>query len=362
MELYMKIHHCNGTELKKYISFCKEVYKNDKNYRDSLTGVLKMILFNKGEFCKTAEITPLLVLEGEQIAAACTFIIAEKHRDTLQIAFFEARENCQEAVDLIVALARDKCRAEGLKKITIGLNGHINYGLGLLASDFDKAACFGSSYNPSYYIDYFSKYGTKEYVLTSYLTDVGRSSLEAEQKILDRICRNFTFRIADFSKLKNEMEIYTYLNNRCFDGHPFYTLRTVAEDYEQFCQLKPYISGESLIIAEKKGSPVGFMLWYPDFNQLIPPGGSLGFGAYIKNRLMSRKIDRFKIAEIGIVPEYQNSGAVLGLFNKCLQLTKDRYKWCEAGWILDTNDKSKGFGARWADKEYKSYKAYEIEV
>ncbi len=358
----MKMQHCSGAELKKYISFCKEIYKDDENFRDSLTDILKMILYKKGEFCKNAEITPFIITQGDRIAAVCTFIIAEKLSDTLQIAFFEARKECQEAVDIIVDTAKEKCRAEGLKKITVGLNGHVNYGLGLLASDFDKPACFGSSYNPPYYTDYFTKHSTKEYVLTSYLTDMERHSMEAEQKILDRICRNFTFRIADFRHLEPEMEIYTSLNNICFNGHPFYFERTFEEDYELFRQFKAFISGENLIIAEKEGKPVGFMLWYPDFNQLIPPGGRIGLSTYIKNKLVGWKIDRFKIVEIGIIPEYRNSGVVLGLFNKCTELTKHRYKWCEAGWILDTNNKSKGFGVRWADKEYKSYKAYEIEV
>lgn len=358
----MHIQYCSYNELKSYISFCQEIYRSDENYRDSLTDILKMVLYKKGAFCKNAEITPVMVIQGDRVEAVCTFIIAKNMGETLQIAFFEARENCREAVDLIIDAAKERCRAQGLKKITMGLNGHVNYGLGLLASDFDKAVCFGSSYNPSYYTDYFAGYGAREYVLTSYLTDMERFSLEAEQRILERICRNFTFRTADFSHLEREVKIYTSLNNRCFKGHPFYFERAFEEDYELLHQFKPFISGENLIIAEYKGSPAGFMLWYPDFNQLIPPGGRIGLGTYIKNKLIGRKIDRFKIVEIGVVPEHQNSGAVLGLFNKCMQLTKHRYKWCEAGWILDTNNKSKGFGIRWADCEYKRYKAYEIEV
>lgn len=358
----MKIQQCSSAEIKSYISFCKELYENDENYRDSLTDILKMVLYKKGEFCKNAEITPMLVTQEERILAVCTFIIARNLSGTLQIAFFEARKDCQKAVDHIIAAAREKCRAEGLKKITVGLNGHVNYGLGLLASHFDKAVSFGSSYNPPYYVGYFQKFSPKEYHLTSYLTDMERYNLKSEQKILNRISRNFTFRVADFRNLKQEVEIYTDLNNRCFKEHPFYFEREVSEDYELLYQFKPFINGENLIIAECKGKPVGFMLWYPDFNQLIPPGGRIGLGTYIKNKLVGWKIDRFKIVEIGIVPEYQNTGVILGLFNKCMQLTKHRYKWCEAGWILDTNSKSKSFGIRWADSEYKSYKAYEIEV
>lgn len=358
----MKINQCSNAELKSYISFCKEIYKDDENYRDSLTDILEMVLYNRGEFCKNADIVPMLITQDDRILAACTYIIAGKLSDTLQIAFFEARRDCQEAVDLIIETAKEKCRTLGLHKITIGLNGHVNYGLGILASDFDKSVCFGSSYNPPYYVDYFESYGCKEYHLTSFLTDMKRYNLDAEQKILDRIKRKFSFRIADFGNLRREVEIYTDLNNRCFKEHPFYFERAVSEDYELLHQFKPFINGENLIIAECNGEPMGFLLWYPDFNQLIPAGGRIGIGTFIKNKLFGGRIDRFKIVEIGIVPEYQNSGAILGLFSKCMELTRHRYKWCEAGWILDTNSKSKSFGLRWADREYKSYKAYELEL
>jgi hypothetical protein len=78
--------------------------------------------------------------------------------------------------------------------------------------------------------------------------------------------------------------------------------------------------------------------------------------------MRGREIDKLTIAEIGVLPEYQGSGAILVLFDQCLQLTRGSYDWCETGWILDSNIKSKGFGIRWADSEYKHYKIFEIEV
>ena len=358
----MRVVSCHGDGIREYIKFCRNVYDCDIYYRDSLTGILKTILYNKGAFCKDAGIEPVLIYDDEGIAAAGTFITTGRLPGVLQIAFFEARKNKEEAVGLLVSAAREKCRTLKLDKIVIGLNGHVNYGFGLLSDHFDSRACFGCSYNPDYYIDYFERLGAGEYKLVSYLTDMRGYNLDREQRLLERVNKGFTFRAADFKRLDREVNIYTELNNRCFKDHPFYFERTIEEDYELLNQFKLFISGENLLIAEKDGKPVGFMLWYPDFNQLVNPGKEIGFGTYIKNKLFSHRIDRFKIAEIGVVPEYQGSGVILGLFDKCMQLTKGRYDWCEAGWILDSNKKSRGFGIRWADREYKHYKVFELSV
>ena len=104
------------------------------------------------------------------------------------------------------------------------------------------------------------------------------------------------------------------------------------------------------------------MLWYPDYNQLIPEGKNIGVDTFVKNKLFSDKIDTFKIIEMGVLSEYQNTGAILGLFNQCYNYTKNRYDHYETSWILNSNFKSKNFGVKWAEEEYKHYKVYEIEV
>ena len=351
-----------GKDIEKYIKFTQEVYKGNRFYKDSLTGILKSILYRKNVFSKNVDITPVMVMEDNMVLAVGTFIITEKLQDTIQIAFFEAKEGYQEAVDIIVGKAKKKCKDKNLNKIIIGLNGHVNYGLGLLADHFNSEACFGSSYNPQYYLDYFKKYDAKDYELKSYIWDMNKFNLEREKKVLKRISKYFSFRKADFRKLRQEVEIYTYLNNECFNQHPYYFERTVEEDYELIDEFRLFINGENFLIAEKDGVPVGFMLWYPDFNQLIRPGGCMEISTFIKNKLFSSKINKFKIAEIGVIPKYQGSGVILGLLNKCMEYTKGRYDYGESGWVLDSNIKSREFCSRMTDNEYKHYKVFEIGV
>ena len=353
---------CTRDEIKDYIHFTKSLYKDNPFYRDSMTSVLKDILYKKSIFSKDKDIIPVMVKENDEIVAVATYIFTDRMNDALQIAFFEARENSQKAVDMIVDMGKRIGLEKGAEKIIVGLDGHVNYGLGFLEDHFEEPVSFGNKYNPPYYIHYFKGKLSTEYGLTSFLTDMETFNLDKESKILKETNKKFQYRTANFNKLKKEIEIYTALNNLCFIDHPFYYKRTYKEDYELFKQFKLFLKPENLLIAEKNGEAIGFMLWYPDFHQLIPQGEGMGLKTYFRNRYRGSTIDKFKIVEIGILPAYQGTGAILGLFNKCMELTKDRYRQCETGWILNTNLKSKSFGLKWADSEYKHFKVFEISI
>jgi hypothetical protein len=56
----------------------------------------------------------------------------------------------------------------------------------------------------------------------------------------------------------------------------FWTDRSAEEDYELFSPFRFLLKEENLLFAEEDGRAVGFLLWYPDFNQLASPGESFG--------------------------------------------------------------------------------------
>lgn len=358
----MHLIKCNKNNYKAYLHFIKDIYKSNSGYKDTISVVLKPLLMGKSEFCKHAYICPIIVYDDNKIVAATTFIHAHNYKEALQIAFFEALPNYQNAVDLIIDTGKSICKERNISNITIGLNGHVNYGLGILSDNYNLPLSFGSNYNPPYYIDYFRHYKFNEHTLVSYCGSMNGFNFQAYEKIIEKINSKFTFRNISFRNFRNDLKVYTDLNNKIFDTHPFYFKRSHDEDYELFRELKFFLQEENLIFALKDGKAIGFILWYPDFNQLIPEGKTIGVGTFVKNRLFSKKINTFKIVEIGVLSEYQNTGAILGLFNQCHNYTKNKYDHYETSWILNSNFKSKNFGVKWADKEYKHYKVYEIEV
>lgn len=349
-------------DIDKFIGFTKKVYGIDPFFRDSMSSIVYMFLTGKTSYLDHAEVYPFWVEENNEMLARAAYIIDYKQKDMLMLSFFEAKRGAQSVVDLIMAEAKKLAKKKGLKRIVIGLDAHLNYRLGFLASHFNETPTFGLAYNPSYYSDFFP--GCKEYNFTSFLAEIDSFNLKEDQAILSRIkSRGFTFRFAEMSQLKKEIEIYTYLNNLCFSKHLWWAERTVGEDMELFYPFRWFLKGENLIFAEKDGNPIGMILWYPDFNQLLSSGEGLGLKALAQYKLGLGKIDRFKIAEIAIDEKYQGSGAVLGFFELLYSVVKNKYKRCEAGWVEENNLKSLGLGLHWQDfgcREYKKYQAYEV--
>ncbi len=124
------------------------------------------------------------------------------------------------------------------------------------AVSFRQIREFWSSFNPPYYTNY-KDHADKEHDLTSYLFDLVLMDFVKFRALFDRINKRFSFRQANLSRLKSEIEIYIQLINGCFGDHPFYWERTLAENYEMVEALLPFLRGEKLIIAEDAGQAVG---------------------------------------------------------------------------------------------------------
>lgn len=362
MEDNVKIVKVDRKNIDRFLSLSKEIYKNNPFYRDTLTRAARGILRGEGEICKSSFIEGVMVIKEDEVLAGCIFSMVDRMDDILQIAYFEAKEGYEESINILLDYGKALARQKGIKHMLAGLNLHVNYGLGYLASHFDTIQSLGSAYNPPYYIDYFQKVAKEEINLTSYIADMKDISIDIDTRLKKRILKNYKVRKADFKNIEKEAKIYTEINNDAFKSHRFYYERRKEEDLELFKEYKLFLKEENLLFLEHKGKEVGFMLWYPDFNQLIKEGETLGVKSLLKSRLFPRKIDTFKIVELGVALKHQRTGGVYALFDYCKGITKERFKKCESGWILDENISSKGFGIRWGKDEYKKYKVFLLDV
>ncbi len=120
---------------------------------------------------------------------------------------------------------------------------------------------------------------------------------------------------------------------------------------------------ESLIFAFYGEKPVGFIMWYPDFNELVEGGHSFGLWTYLKNLFLSKKIKKAKVTEIGILEEYRNSGLALGLINQaCLKINELGISSGESSWVLEENVDSNSICKAFCDSLYKRYVVYERDI
>jgi len=325
----------------EYINLIDRVYKYDKKFKINCEDIIINLFENKGAFCNNAKSISVGIYDQKLLIAACFLVIPNNYGDAVLVCFFEALPNYGEAINLIINYAKSIGYKNNCKKIIIGLNTHINAGAGILIEEFSTNS-YGNNYNPQYYVDYFKNLNTKIHTMTSYKGDVENFSFEDVEKVVLKVCNQFTFREINRLKLKDDMALYTRLENQVFAEHKFYYQRKEEEDYELYEAMFTVLKSENILFAEKNGELVGCLMWYPNYYE----EGTISV----------------KISEIGVLPKYRKSGVILGLINECYKRINGRYEYMESGWVFDDNFLSKSMTNRWMKKVHKRFNVYELNI
>ncbi|MFA9391511.1 MAG: GNAT family N-acetyltransferase [Prolixibacteraceae bacterium] len=318
------------------------VYSGNNYFKGTEQSIEHLLLKSNSAFKKHAIIKMFLVRSGNSNVARFALIHDTRLPDYIQVSFFEAQKGLGDLFGLI--------RKEIQKhfphsiKVVVGLNGHLNYGAGILLNRFDDAPMFGLPYNPDYYADYFSQLHARKMVTFRFSMEAYATwahSYSSQRKL-----QGLKVRFMNKANIKKESAIYTQLNNQSFTQHPFWANRDTEEDLELFKPFRFLLDNENLIFAEVDGNPVGFFLWYPNFNELVSSQRDLSAIDVLKYRL-GKPIHTFRFTEIGILPQYQGSPVALALINKSLpKLLEKGYTHCEGGFIFEENRASIAFVKR----------------
>lgn len=332
--------HCrpvlSSSDWRAFDAVPRAVYMRYPCHRATEDDVMRLVTRGSQSFLSHASVRPFLLLTESEVAGRFVLIQDARLPLAAQIAFFEAMPGLGGVRELL----RSACRKEfpSCRRMVVGLNGHVNYGAGLLTENFDSPPVFGLPYTPPYYLDYFEsldRHGMASYRFETaafHAYAAGRQSEYTSQPVRIRTMRKCA--------LMREVGLYTRLNNACFLNTAYWSERTPEEDHELLHPFRWFIDEENLLFAERENDVVGFLLWYPDFNELTAPGETLGLKHLLKYRLGAR-IHAFRLAEIGVVPEYQNTTIAHALIMELSRLVKKAgHTHCEAGFIFDDNGPS----------------------
>jgi len=339
----MKVEFIEGKSA--YASFAKvstDVYKGNKHYRGTEKSIEKLLLHSSSAFRSHSITKKFVVRDGNDLVARFALIHDKRLLHNVQVSFFEAQKGLGDIFSLIKKEIQS--HFSDCSKVVVGLNGHLNYGAGILLNRFDEAPVFGLPYNPDYYDNYFT--GLHRRRMFTFRFSMDAYNIWAQAYNVKRTLKGLTVRFMDKSKIKEECAIYTELNNQSFIKHPYWANRDKEEDLELFYPFRFLLDNENLIFAEIDGKPVGFFLWYPDFNRMVSSHRDLNAFDLINFRIKNT-IDTFRFTEIGIIPEYQRSPVALAMISKSLPvLVKKGYKYCEGGFIFEENTASIAFVQR----------------
>jgi ribosomal protein L30/L7E len=355
-------------ELKEFYRFPHLLYKGNNAHRATEESLVRLIVSGPTEFHAHARVFPYNLLHRKSVVGRFALIHDTNLEDYIQVAFFEADSGLHDILQIVRDTARE--RFPSVNKIIIGLNGHLNYGAGILLNRFDEPPVFGLPYSPSWYGKYFSKLYCRTTVSFRFPTKAFFDWNPGRFRNLDM--HGITFRFMNMKNLRREVELYTYIDNTSFTNtrYWYWSNRKPIENYELIHPFRFLLREENLVFAEKNGEPVGFLLWYPDFNELVHSSRPITIVDVIRHRC-TKAVRTMRLTEVALLPKYRQSPAVIGMLLKIIPYIRKRgLSTCEGGFIFEENRNSmvmtsrlleRAFGIRGMEP-YRRYGIFEGEL
>jgi hypothetical protein len=329
----------------------KILYKDDKNWTCPLDMEIENI-FNphKNECFQHGNAIRWILKDdmGNLIGRIAAFYDNNKALHNPQptggVGFFECI-NDQQAANLLFQTAREWLEANGMK----AMDGPINFGenfvyWGLLVEGFTRQG-YGMPYNFPYYKELFESYGFQNYFEQYSFHDVFSNPYpERMKKFAEHFLEKpeYSFRHLEMDKadlfLKQLVEMY---NKVWSDFLENYTPLKYEDFLHIFNDAKALLNEKTIWFAYHNEMPVGFLIAFPDINQVFRKlkNGKLHFFNLLKLMYFRRRaITRARLLLSGVIPEYQRTGVVTALYLKLTDTMRSiGMTELELSWVGDYN-------------------------
>jgi GNAT superfamily N-acetyltransferase len=355
-----------------FIRFLWKIYRNFPAWVPPLMMDRKKLMDRtKNPFYKHADAEFFLAEHEGEVLGRIAAIINHNHNKehSENIGFFGFFEciNDQTVANALFDAARKYLLARGVTAMRGPVNPSVNDEIGLLIEGFDLSPTVMMTYNPPYYINLIEKYGlNKVKDLYAYFLDQKTVYTErfnrAHELVKQR--QKLTFRTFDKKHFAEEVEKVKNVYNQAWAKN-WGAVPMTGEEFDALAaDLKQVLVPELIIFAEKDGRTIGFSLSLPDINVALKynKNGYILPGLY---HLLTKKkkIELVRVIVLGVIPEYVNTGAGAALFfETAVNARKLGYKYGEASWILEDNERMVKSAEAMLGKISKRYRIYEMSI
>jgi hypothetical protein len=336
---------------KAFLDVSRILYKNDPNWVCPLDiEIEKTFRPEKNSCFKHGDASRWILTDDQggltgRIAAFCDKNKAfHNPQPTGGIGFFECIHEHQSA-NLLFDTAKNWLISQGMK----AMDGPINFGenfvnWGLLVEGFMPQG-YGMPYNFPYYRELFENYGFKTYFKQYSFHDVfSRPYPEAMRKFGERLWKKpeFSFRHIEMKNAEKYLrELVVMYEQVWSDFLENYTPLKFDDLYQLFLDAKSILNEKYIWFAYHNGRPVGFLIVFPDMNQVLKKlrNGKLTPWNIIKLLYYrKRAITRGRLLISGVIPEFQRTGLIAGLYLKLTDAMRaDGLGELELSWVGDYN-------------------------
>jgi GNAT superfamily N-acetyltransferase len=356
----------------QFIKFLWKVYQDNPVWVPPLLmDRRKIIDKQKHPFYKYADAEFFIAERNGEMVGRIAAIVNHRHNQIHNenvgfFGFFECM-NDQTVANALFDRARAFLKERGVTSMRGPANPSVNDDWGFLIEGFDLPPVIMMPYNPPYYPQLAERYGmTKLKDLFAYYLTQDRVYTEKMQRVyrLMQERHSMQFRTLDMRRFKQEVELVKEIYNKAWAKNWGAVPLTDEEIDALAADLKPIVVPELVIFAELRGKTIGFALSLPDINIALRYNkkGRLLPGL-LRLYLHKKKINGVRIFVLGVVPEYQKTGAAGVLFYETAVRAKQLgYEWGEAGWILEDNLPMVRAAEAMNAQLYKKYRLYETPI
>jgi GNAT superfamily N-acetyltransferase len=357
-------------DLQTFLHLPYRIYRGDPYWVPPLLFEQRQLLTGQHPFFENSEIRLFLASKGGEVVGRIAAILDHQFLETHQepygfFGFFECLDDAAVTEGLLGA-AGEFLKGKGMWAIRGPVNPSMNAPCGLLIEGFASAPAFLMPYNPVTYQDLLERAGCRKakdllaYTLqiwTEPPPKVLRAAEEARR-------RGIQVRPVVRKNLGEEIQIFRELFNAAWERNWGFTPMTQAEAQWMAKHLKPLILPSLTLIAEAEGSPVGFLMLLPDYNQALKHlKGRLGPLGLLKFVWYRRRIRDVRLLLLGIKPEYRGKGIDALLFLTAFQALREMgFTQAEISWILEDNWIVLRMTERLGGTLYKRYRIYELPI
>lgn len=331
-----------------FIKFLWTIYKDNPAWVPPLMmDRRKLMDTKKNPFYHHADTEFYLAERDGRIVGRIAAIVNHNHNKEHddKIGFFGFFEciNDQAVADALFGTAKAFLVSKGMTAMRGPANPSVNDEYGLLVDGFTLSPTVLMTYNPPYYVTLIENYGFKKAKdLYAYLLSqdtVYSDRLERANAMVKRR-QGLVIRHIDMKHFNDDVNRIKDVYNKAWAKNWGAVPMTDEEIDALAADLKPVIVPGLVLFAESQGRTIGFALSLPDINVALKynKNGALLpglFHLYTKKK----KIDTVRIIVLGVLPEFQSTGAAGVLFYETAARAKKLgFQFGEASWILEDNE------------------------
>jgi GNAT superfamily N-acetyltransferase len=337
----------SGRDMDAFIRFPLGHYSHDPLFVPHLLYERRKFFSSSNPIFQFTEVAYFLARDEKgQVVGRVTAHVNERHNrhaneKTGFFGFFECIEN-QAVSSALMAAAEEALRARGVKVIRGPFNFSTNEECGFLVQGFDRPPAFMMPYTKRYYPDLMTRMGySKARDLLAYEYEYQGSIPGHLVRFSERIRKRkkVVVRPINMQRFAEDVETIFRIYNDAWSQNWGFVPVTEEEFRVTAKDLKPIVDPSIVLIAEKEGRPVGFIVTLPDYNMLLKKMKGRLFPLGFLHLLFGRKsIRRVRTLLMGVEPEHRLSGIdTLLVYDTFERGLPKGYHAGEMSWVLEDN-------------------------